>query len=217
MRLFKEDLKRTGLVISIGLFLQFFYHYISPVLLPWSLDAVPFFTALLEVGYSIGKTDFLEKACRDKKASLFCLAAGTVFVLTALWNGSANLSIGEYGKSMIIDLYNAVTASFLIMLLCYRAECGGRRSYLPRILYKPGKYTLTILCYHLFVFLFLQSGIAVLCEMAGMREDSVVPVLLRFGMIPVTIAGISCAGSILNRIRERKRNAQGMKRSIFKQ
>ncbi len=195
MRLFKEDLKRTGLVISIGLFLQFFYHYISPVLLPWSIDAIPFFAALLEVGYSIKKTDILHRVCEDKKELLLSLAMTAAFIPSAMWNGSANLSIGEYGKSMIVALYNAIMASYLIMLLCFSLEHKGKRTLLPQFLISPGPYTLTILCYHLFLFLLLQSGIMTILTIAGMQENIILVSSLRIVMVVLTIGSFTWIGN----------------------
>ena len=203
MRLFRADLKKMGLCISIGLLVQFLYHYSSPLLLPWSIDAIPFFAALLEVGFAMKKTEVLRKVCEGQKVLWLSLAMTAVFLPGALWNGSANLSIGEYGKSMIVALYNAVMASYLIMLLCFALEKKGERTYLPQFLIRPGACTLTILCYHLFVFLFLQSGIMVLLTAAGMQEKIPVVSGVKILMILLTIGGFTWIVSGVEKYRRR--------------
>ena len=78
-----------------------------------------------------------------------------VFVIFAVANGSANYSVGDYGKSTMMALYNALVSSTVLMYLVRKAEKA-----IPKILTVIGQQTLFILCYHLFVFSVIETVFA---------------------------------------------------------
>lgn len=188
MRIFKEDQKKIGITVACLLLVQLSYHYLCPILLPFSLDSIPFFVILIQAGYIAAKTDLMHCICTQKLYQAVMTGLSILFIITALLNGSMNLSVADYGNFMMIGLYNAVISSCLIMLLCYALEHCGAKSYLPRWLAAPGKCTLTILCYHLFVFMFLGSAITIACIMLGLSTNVYVVDCLKLLMIVFTIA-----------------------------
>lgn len=149
LRLTKRDGRKMLLGAVILLCLTNLYHYLFPLLLPWSLDAVAYFLIMFMWGYFMGRKSFLSYFDR-RKWVLLLLFGG--FLLCALMNGSANYSIGDYGKSTMMALYNALVSSTLVMYLCRRAE-----AWIPRFLTVVGEHTMFLLCYHLFVFSVLET------------------------------------------------------------
>jgi fucose 4-O-acetylase-like acetyltransferase len=201
MRLFRQNQQKIGLAIALLFLVEIVYHYMCPYLLPWSIDEMPFFLALLQMGYVVKERRLIEGIKANKKYRMGLGIVSLVFVVTALVNGSVNLSIGKYGHSLVLALYNSIIASFLIMLLCYMLEHGFAKSYLPDWIVAPGRYTMTILCYHLFLFMFLQSAITIGCIMLGMSMNVYVMNGFKLVMIVFTIAFFTRCGRVY---RERK-------------
>ena len=118
---------------------------ISPVLLPWSLENALYFTALLEFGRFLkeGGHAWLRKN-QWIYANFFI-----IFVVLSYWNGSVNVSISEYGRSMAVYLIIGALGS----LLCMKAAELTEKYLKPLV--KPlgfiGQHTMPILCWHLFV------------------------------------------------------------------
>lgn len=194
VRFAREDHIKIGfcnvflLVASLG------YHYVCPVLLPWSIDALPFFMTLLHVGYMIKEKDSLSKfvgQCRKRtfgQQIKVALLVAVLFIISAIVNGSSNLSIAEYGKSMVLCLFNCVGSSYLVMLVLYFLEFYFEKNKLPKWLYQPGTVTLQIMCYHMLVFSILGSFITIGCMMLGVSTNVVIMTLLKLLMIVFTIA-----------------------------
>ncbi len=151
-RLTKRDGRKMLLVAVIMLCLANLYHYLFPLLLPWSLDSIPYFLVMFMWGYFVKKKAFMNYFDRHKW-TLFILFG--VFLICALINGSVNYSVGDYGKSTMMALYNALVSSTILMFFAYRIE-----KYIPKVLTVIGQQTLFILCYHLFVFSVLETVFA---------------------------------------------------------
>ena len=177
-RIFRQDEKKLWLLATIFLFFAVLYHYVSPVLLLWSTDAVPFFFLFFLVGTAVKKHQLLEWADRHKWVLLIALA---LLALSGSCNGSVNFSIGDYGKSVMLALLDAVLSSALMMYLLWKV-----RVYIPDVLGMAGRQTLFILCYHLLVLALLETlvpwlpvfvrillTIALLCGI-GMGKDTAI-------------------------------------------
>lgn len=136
--------KKMMLVAVVLLLLANLYHYLCPMLLPWSADAVPYFLLFFMWGRFMKEKEVL--AFFDRKKGVLLLAV-VIFVVTALINGSANFSIADYGVSTTLALYNGVSSSTLLMYLCLKCD-----KYIPKFIVVTGQHTLFILCYHLFLF-----------------------------------------------------------------
>lgn len=151
-RLCKRDGRKMLLGAVILLCMANLYHYLFPILLPWSLDAVPYFLIMFLWGYFMRQKAFMDYFDRYKWSLLILFG---VFLLCALTNGSANYSIADYGRSTMMALYNALVSSTLLMYLARKIE-----AYIPKVLTVVGQQTLFILCYHLFVFSVLETVFA---------------------------------------------------------
>lgn len=166
-RKFEGNWKRILLANLVLLVVAVLYHYIVPVLLPWSLDCIPMFLLLYLLGYVLATENVLQKLCQ-KPAIILVLML--VFSASAFVNGSANFSIRLLGKSVTLALLNAGISSVLILLLCYaiaqkREKTSSNEIKIKNPLAFVGRHTLFILCYH---YPILVVGVAVIDRIVSM-------------------------------------------------
>ncbi len=152
LRLTKRDGRKMLLVAVILLCLANLYHYLFPLLLPWSADSSPYFLIMFMWGYFMRKKEFMKYFDQHKWVLLILFG---VFLFFAVTNGSANYSVGDYGRSTMMALYNALVSSTVLMYLARKAE-----KLIPKVFAVTGQQTLFILCYHLFVFSVLETVFA---------------------------------------------------------
>ncbi len=154
-RKFQSDGKRrvsVGICMAVGILLRTF----SPVLLPWSLENALYFLGLLELGRTLkeGGLAWLRKN-QWIYANFFM-----IFVVLSWINGSVNVSISEYGRSMILFFLIGALGSLLCMKAAELTE-----KYL-KILVRPlawiGRHTLPILCWHLLAIEIIKTLISML-------------------------------------------------------
>lgn len=140
-----ENVKKRRLTIAAAMVLGILFKYVSPVLLPWSIENVLYFLGLLELGRYLKEDGIAWLRKNEWIYANFLL----IFVTLSYINGSVNVSISQYGRSMV--LYFAVGA--LGSLLCMKtAELIEKYvSVLAKPLAFVGRHTLPILCWHLFV------------------------------------------------------------------
>lgn len=173
--------RRVLLMLLLLYLVAVLFHYIFPILLPWSIDALPMFLLLFYFGYQMKQKDWLDLMT---KKPWILLSSVLVFAVAVFLNRSANFSIGMYSYSVTLAMLNAVISSVLIM-------------WILRILTRPfaqipyvmGKHTLLILCYHLFV-------LAVL--------DVVMPAVPVACKVIITLVALTLAGVILDKLKYRK-------------
>lgn len=139
---FSEETKRRK-VILISMAVGVILRTLSPVLLPWSMENALFFLGFLEVGRFLKETGISWLRKNEWIYANFLIA----FVVLSYIQGTVNVSISEYGRSMILYFFTGSLGSILCMKAAELTE-----KYL-KILTKPlafvGRHTLTILCWHL--------------------------------------------------------------------
>lgn len=161
-------------------------HYFCPILLPWSLECIPLFYCYMIAGYLIREERLFER----KKLLYPCLLAGIpLFVLSCHINGSANISVGMFGQSVLLGLFNGLFSSLLILWLCKAGETCMPKS-LTEFFSQLGSYTLPILCYHMFMFALLQTGVSIVFP-SVLEQKGMVEKIVRLGIILFTIAIIT--------------------------
>lgn len=151
-----ELLCRIGkryLLLAAGLLLAVIWHRSTSLLLPWSLDAVPYFACFLSVGEKLREWDGI---CFLVKKWYWNLPALALFIGGSLLNGSVNLSLGFYGKSMLLYLLVGSLGSVLVLTAGAALEKGCK----PLVCGMGwiGQETLTILCFHMFLFMFIKTA-----------------------------------------------------------
>lgn len=130
-------------VTFLGVVLQ----YMVKMLLPWGMDVALIMLPLMYVGECITKIDYI-KVTRKK---LWILPMITfLFVITVALNGAGNSSVNDYGHSVCMFLLASVCGTYLCILLSYYIETYLH--FFAKPLMIVGRYTMDILCFHLFIF-----------------------------------------------------------------
>ena len=148
--------KKRRIVLMIVMAVGVVIRKVSPVLMPWSIENALFFTGWLEVGRYLREKGLAWLRSHEWiYANLFM-----GFVALAYLGGSVNVSISEYGNSMILYFFTGALGSVLCMKMGELFE-----KYL-KILAKPlafvGRHTLPILCWHLLVIEMIKKVLAVI-------------------------------------------------------
>lgn len=149
MRIVGGDARKAFVGNGAYLLLAIALHYLCPVLLPWSIDCALYAVSFLVLGKLMALQDWVG---RLRKKPYYLIPMAAAFVLGARLNGSVNMSVDNYGRSMVLYLLVGTTGSLLVMTLfsaLYETSLG-------RLAEKPlafiGRHTLPILCLHLFVY-----------------------------------------------------------------
>lgn len=108
-----------------------------PVLLPWSLDTAFLMAIFIYVGIVCRNTAILN----SKKWCLW-IAVVMGYGITAYLNGYVNLSVREYGGSILLSLIAGILGSLLIM----KGSMWLSKYQIGNLLAHVGQYSLTIFC-----------------------------------------------------------------------
>lgn len=150
------DARKRRIAVIIAMTFGIFLRNVSPVLLPWAPENALLFLGLLELGRTLkkGGRSWLRK--NQWIYANFLLG----FVTFAYLNGAVNVSIGEYGHSMLLFVLIGALGSLLCMKAAELTEKYLR--FLVRPLAFVGRHTLEILCWHLFAIEILKKIISLL-------------------------------------------------------
>lgn len=171
-------------LLAAGAAAAVFWHYCTDLLLPWSLDAVPLFACFMAAGEEL-RNRRLEKLLGE---IWFLGIVLVLFLVSSQLNGSMNLSCGDYGHRILLCLAAGITGSFLVFAagMCLERICPA--------LMKPvclvGQETMSILCFHMFLFMFIRAGAAVL----GLGEG-----LTRAALVSGSLFLLTAAGQIVHK------------------
>lgn len=158
-RQFEKNQKKVLVVVLLLCLVATIYHYFGIILLPWSLDLMPYYLLMMMAGSKLKEIGILEHNAiiMISKKLVFSAILLVVLVASALINGSANLSVGYMGKSVTLMYLSHVSASILLMMLMELLDRKAKA--ITSFFAKIGKRTLFILCYHYFILQFLTSVI----------------------------------------------------------
>lgn len=150
------DAKKRRIAVLAAMAAGVLIRKVSPVLLPWSIENALFFTGMLEAGR------FLKEKGLSwfRKNEWIYVNLLILFVALSYIQGSVNVSISEYGRSMPLYFLTGTAGSILCMKAAELTE-----KYL-KILAKPlafvGRHTLPILCWHLFLIEIIEKALGML-------------------------------------------------------
>lgn len=150
------DAKKRRIAVIAAMAFGILFRYVSPVLLPWAAENALLFLGLLELGRTLkeGGLSWLRK--NQWIYANFLLG----FVTFAYLNGAVNVSISEYGHSVLLFALIGALGSLLCMKAAELTEKYLR--FLVRPLAFVGRHTLEILCWHLFALEILKKIISLL-------------------------------------------------------
>ncbi len=185
----KKDAEWTYLISSILLLTAVCWNYLCPFLFPWSLDALPVFLGFFLMGHLLAN-GYLDRFWRHKWLFVLLLAA---LIPGALLNGSANFSIGDYGKSMMLGYFNALCACVLLIGFCYLVK-----DHVPKVFAYVGRKTLPLLCWHYPLLVAMEAARAYVLPAEGV-------LLMLCKAVEIVVAtGLICLGDeVISRIRKR--------------
>lgn len=161
MQLAKEDKKKESIYVSVCMLIGILLKYLCPILLPWSIDTAFLSVAFIHFGKIIKRENIVN---RFSKNLGIILAIFAVFVATSYIDGSnisINMSIREFGHSVLLYLVVGTTGSLCVMFLSKEIEdyIKGVNNILELI----GRHTIGILAFHLLVF----GAVSVLIGLIG--------------------------------------------------
>ena len=108
-----------------------------PVLLPWSLDTAFFMALFIYVGIVCRNIAIL-----DSKKWWLWIALVIGYGITAYLNGYENLSVRDFGNSILLSLIAGISGSILIL----KGSMWLSKYKIGNLLASVGKYSLTIFC-----------------------------------------------------------------------
>ena len=147
MKIAKGDLCKLYIVNGGVLFLAVMLHYFCPILLPWSIDCALYAASFLTFG-KVLKEYHLVETLYKRPLILFLFAAA--FAALSFVNGSVNMSVAEYGSSMVLYLIIGSLGSLLCLELSLFLEKYTR--FISKACAWLGRHTVPVLCLHLFVY-----------------------------------------------------------------
>lgn len=200
--------KKICLILGIWLLLMIPHYYLGLILFPWSSDILPILLIFFFIGYYLNKEKLLEKLEDSAGAKKWGTIAGCLIiaVLSALLNGSYNLSINDMGRSVVLCIVSAMSLSCLVLLMLRWLE--KKLPAVVKTLGRLGRHTLTILCWHFFVMqMFFTAVSAVLGS--EWRNQGAQNALVCLAGIVGSVAACVCLDLIIEKLRkfigERKR------------
>lgn len=149
MRASGGDLRKAAFGNILYLLAAGVLHYFCPVLLPWSMDGALYAVSFLLLGMWARQREIVDKLL--KNPLLLCITAAVFWGLSRI-NGSVNMSVGDYGRSMALYLIVGFTGSLLAAAVSCALERSKAAAFLARPLAFLGRHTMPVLCLHLFVY-----------------------------------------------------------------
>lgn len=187
--------RKKELLLAVGLAVSMLWHYLTPLLLPWSLDAVPYFAIFFAAGEKLRAAGGIQALTSDRKVGIGCV---NLFLLLGFVCGSVNLSCGNYGVSMLAYLGAGILGSFSVFAVgAWLEEHWKHGMYWCTLV---GQQTMPILCFHMFLYMFLQTAAGI----AGLHESLTKTVMVAGSMVLLCLAG-----TLWNRRKEKKDHGRG--------
>lgn len=147
MKLAKGELCKLYIVNGGVLLLAVLVHYFCPILLPWSIDCALYSVSFLGFGKVLKEHHLVEELY---KKPLVLLLVAAAFIFLSFVNGSVNMSVAEYGSSMVLYLIVGCLGSLLCLELSLFLEKHTR--FVSKACVWLGRHTVPVLCLHLFVY-----------------------------------------------------------------
>ena len=204
-RLMKRNKKRVYLFTAVLAFLMLSYYYLVPFMLPWCLDILPYLSGFFLIGYELKDGCLFGKLDEAAPPVKYGAIAGilTVTVISGLYNGSSNLSLSYFGKTVAVSMISAVSSSCVFLLILRWID-----KKVPQFIKLAGrlsKYTLTILCWHYFVMQMFYAFAAVIIPGIGTGKGQS---LIQLAGIVLSVTACVILHYIYERIRKSRKHGK---------
>lgn len=178
-----KDKKKEVCYIAISVLIGIAFKYFCPILLPWSIDTALISVTFLHVGRLLERNQLFERLY--KRPFNICMIV-LVFVVSSFLNGSVNMSVREFGKSVLLYLLVGSLGTISIMFLSKWIEKQFNK--VATMFEYIGKHTIGILALHLVIFEII-SLLAARIGLEGTTVEKLVKILLSI-VILVPIDGV---------------------------
>lgn len=139
----KFDIKKLLLSSAVLIAVSWCLCTFLPVYLPWSFEMALLGTVFMQFGMCLRQRNVIENII---KKPYMLIGNVVLFVVLHAFNGSANLAIGVYGKSMIIYILLGMLSSIVVIYIAYLIS---KIELLNKVLSYIGQNTLFILAFHM--------------------------------------------------------------------
>lgn len=174
--------KKELIYVSISIVVGIGFKYLCPFLLPWSIDTALISVGFLHMGRILEREHLFERLCK-KPLSIALIIF--IFVVTSYINGSVNMSVRDFGKSVVLYLIVGSLGTISIMFLAVLIE--KKLTYIATSLELIGRHTIGILALHLGIYAIVES-LFTMIGWNGITVEKVVEVLLAVViLVPVDI------------------------------
>lgn len=194
-RLVKYNWRRLCAINILFTAMGIIIYYISPVLLPWSMESILIFEILIASGFALQKK---AECIKKKQNAITIVIIFAVIYLLAIFNGSMNVSVGEFGKLVFIGILLSIASSLWIISVCY-----ALRNHIPMGAALIGEHSMIIMCLHMFVFMFVKTGFNII-DRGLLEGDTVITVLAKSIMVAVTITILTIGEMSWNSARRKR-------------
>lgn len=189
----KRLLGNNVLIMAVGILVM----YLTPILLPWSLDTVCLFEVFIAAGFVLRSVmDALAQSPKIKwgKNMQGNVVAGnmrhiiTIVIILFLsnclyrFNGPMNVSVGDFGRTIVAGVLSGILSSYGVLLFCYLI-----RNHIPEGAALIGRSSLTIMCLHMFVYMFVKTGINI-WDATLLSQNTVAAVFVKAMAVSGTLA-----------------------------
>lgn len=164
----KKEIYYLVISVLIGIILKYF----CPILLPWSIDTAFISVGFLHVGRVLERKQLFERLY--KRPFYACLIV-VVFIVSSFLNGSVNMSIRDFGRSVLLYLLAGSLGTISIMFLAKWIE--NQFINFAAMLECIGRHTIGILALHLVIFEIIGL-LATRIDLEGTTVEKLVKILL---------------------------------------
>jgi fucose 4-O-acetylase-like acetyltransferase len=165
MTLAKGSARREFFYLGISILIGTILKYFCPILLPWSIDTALISVGFIHIGKILNRENIVHKLYKNP---FYILAVFLVFISTSYINGSVNMSIRDFGKSVLIYIIVGGSGSVLVMLISKVIEEHSK--ILKNLLVMIGKHTIGILAFHLVIFAVIAYALGIINISGGWIE-----------------------------------------------
>lgn len=117
------------------------------ILLPWSLDTSFCLTLFIACGYAFKNLNVVNEE-RTKENLLICLSLVIIYTILARLNGYSNISIGKYGKNVLLYIVTGMIGS----MACIYFSVLLQKRKLGKFLALIGRHSIVFFAFHMTVY-----------------------------------------------------------------
>lgn len=169
--------KKEVFYLALSVLIGAAFKYFCPILLPWSIDTAFISVAFLHIGKLLERKQLFEHLY--KRPFYVCMIV-LAFTVTSFLNGSVNMSIRDFGRSVLLYLLVGSLGTISIMFLSKWVE--NKLKKIASLLEYIGRHTIGILALHLIIFEIIGL-LAAWIGFEGTAVEKVIKILMAIAIL----------------------------------